>query len=97
MIRNEGDAVREVIDTPIRGQYDTIVCGGGVAGAAAAAAAAREGARVLLIEKSVVLGGLATNGLISYYEPICTGTGKKFMTGIVEELFRLAICYGPDR
>ena len=39
VIRNEGDAVREVIDTPIRGQYDTIVCGGGVAGAAAAAAA----------------------------------------------------------
>ena len=96
VIRNEGDAVREVIDTPIRGQYDTIVCGGGVAGAAAAAAAAREGARVLLIEKSVVLGGLATNGLISYYEPICTGTGKKFMTGMAEELFRLAIRYGPD-
>ncbi|HHV94839.1 MAG TPA: FAD-dependent oxidoreductase [Firmicutes bacterium] len=96
MIRSDSDTVREVLDTPIRGEYDVIVCGGGVAGAAAAAAAAREDARVLLIEKSVVLGGLAVNGLISYYEPICTGTGKKLMTGMAEELFRLAICYGPD-
>ena len=43
-----------------------------------------------------MLGGLATNGLISWYEPICTGTGKKLMTGMAEELLRLSIAYGPD-
>jgi ribulose 1,5-bisphosphate synthetase/thiazole synthase len=96
VIQKNYDTVRETSDTPVRGHYETIVCGGGVAGVAAAVAAAREGARVLLIEKSVLLGGLATNGLISWYEPICTGKGKKLMAGMAEELLKLAICYGPD-
>ena len=46
--------------------YDVIVVGGGVAGIAAAVAAARGGAKTLLMEKSVILGGLATLGLISW-------------------------------
>ena len=28
MIRSDSDTVREVLDTPIRGEYDVIVCGG---------------------------------------------------------------------
>lgn len=39
-----------------------VVIGGGIAGVAAAVAAARGGASVLLIEKSIHLGGLATGG-----------------------------------
>lgn len=46
------------------GEYDVIVCGGGMAGFGAAVAAARHGASVLIIEKATALGGLATVGLV---------------------------------
>lgn len=88
------DWIREEMCTPVLGEYDVIVAGGGVAGVAAAVAAGRRGARVLLLEKSVVLGGLATQGLISWYEPLCRGTGEKLMTGMPDELMNLAMRYG---
>ena len=44
--------------------YDIIVVGGGFAGAAAAISAARQGAKVLLIEKSNCLGGAASVNLV---------------------------------
>ena len=44
--------------------YDVAVAGGGVAGVAAAVEAARAGKKVVLIEKTTQLGGLATIGLI---------------------------------
>ena len=69
--------------------YDVVVVGGGIAGVAAAVAAARKGVSVLLLEKSIVLGGLATAGLISWYEPLCDGKGKQLIYGIGEELIRL--------
>ena len=56
-----------------RDKYDVIVVGGGIAGITASVSAARNGARVLLVEKQVDLGGLATGGLISWYEPLCDG------------------------
>ena len=79
-----------------KNDYDVIVVGGGVAGIAAAVSAAREGAKVLLMEKSIVLGGLATAGLIAWYEPLCDGCGKKMISGVAEELIRLAVTYGYD-
>lgn len=78
----------------IKASYDVIVVGGGVAGVAAAVSASREGSRVLLIEKSFNLGGLATGGLISWYEPLCDGEGKQIVYGIAEELIRLSTKYG---
>lgn len=75
-------------------EYDVIVVGGGVAGIAAAVAASRNGAKTLLMEKTVMLGGLATIGLISWYEPLCDGEGKKMISGISEELIKLAVKYG---
>lgn len=74
--------------------YDVIVVGGGIAGVAAAVAAARGGAKTLLMEKTVTLGGLATQGLISWYEPLCDGEGKQMIHGIAEELIRLSVKYG---
>lgn len=71
--------------------YDVVVVGGGIAGVAAAVAAARNGASVMMLEKSVVLGGLATAGLISWYEPLCDGNGRQLIFGIGEELIRLAV------
>jgi hypothetical protein len=76
--------------------YDVAVCGGGFAGISAALAAAREGARVVLFEKSFMLGGLGTAGLITIYLPLCDGFGHQVSFGIAEELFRLSIKYGAE-
>lgn len=46
------------------------------------------------MEKTVILGGLATQGLISWYEPLCDGEGKQMIHGIAEELIRLSVRYG---
>ena len=77
-------------------EYDIIVVGGGIAGVSAAVSAAREGAKALLIEKSINLGGLATSGLISAYEPLCDGKGQQMIYGIAEELIKLATQYCFD-
>lgn len=79
-----------------KGRYDVIVVGGGIAGVAAAVSSARAGAGTLLIEKSVNLGGLATTGLISWYEPLCDGQGKQMIGGIAQELIKLSVTYGLD-
>ncbi len=86
------------MDTPttVRESRDVVVVGGGIAGVCSAVAAARIGASVLLIEKSVNLGGLATVGLISWYEPLCDGEGKQMLSGLCEELIRLATSCGFD-
>lgn len=76
-------------DPILKGSYDVIVVGGGIAGVAASVSAARNDMTVLLIEKSVNLGGLATSGLISWYEPLCDGEGKQTTYGIAEELIKL--------
>lgn len=76
--------------------HDIIVVGGGIAGIAASVAAAREGVDVLLIEKGINLGGLATTGLISWYEPLCNGKGKQLIFGIAEELIKLSAKYSFD-
>ena len=47
---------------PVSGDSDILVIGGGFAGIGAAVAAAREGKKVTLIEKSIILGGLGTLG-----------------------------------
>lgn len=53
-------------------KYDIAVIGGGFAGVAAALAAAREGARVIIIEKSNCLGGAAVNCLVNPFMPYST-------------------------
>jgi len=82
----------------VRGEYDVIVCGGGLGGVAAAMAAARTGAKTLLVERNTFLGGVATAGMCCsifncYYtggEPRKLGT-----TGIaVEVADRLAAAEG---
>ena len=47
----------------MRGEYDVVVCGGGLGGTVAAVAAARSGAKTLLIERNSFLGGVATAGM----------------------------------
>ena len=78
------------------GKYDVIVAGGGVAGVSAAISAARMGKRVLLIEKTIALGGLATIGLVNWFVPACNGRGTKIVKGMSDEMFNLAIKCGYD-
>lgn len=78
----------------VYGEYDVLVCGGGVAGIAAALAAARQGAKVLLLEREYMLGGLATLGLVTIYLPLCDGMGHQVSFGIADELLRLSIARG---
>ena len=72
--------------TIIKDSYDVIVVGGGIGGVAAAVAAARNGAKTLLMEKQINLGGLATVGLINLYEPLCDGCGKKVLAQLVVKI-----------
>ena len=90
------DVIYERLETPVRGRYDVLVAGGGIAGAAAALAAARAGAHVLLIERSYLLGGLATCGLVTIFLPLCDGLGHQVSFGIAEELMRLSISLGAE-
>ena len=78
-----------------RKDYDAAVCGGGFAGVAAALAAARRGMKTVLIEKTILPGGLATSGLVLVYLPLCNGKGNQMICGISEELMTAANKYGP--
>jgi heterodisulfide reductase subunit A-like polyferredoxin len=69
---------------PASGSYDVIVCGGGVSGVSAAISCAERGKSTLLIEKSTILGGLATLGLINLFVPMCNGRGKQIIFGRCE-------------
>lgn len=77
-------------------EYDILVAGGGVAGVAAAVEAARSGKRVVLIEKSTQLGGLATIGLVNFFVPMCNGRGVQIVKGMAEEFLQLSKKYGYD-
>ena len=90
------DMLREELQTPVTGTYDVVVAGGGIAGIAAALAAARHGAKVLLLEKQYLLGGLATAGLVTIYLPLCDGMGHQVSFGLAEELLRASICMGAE-
>lgn len=75
--------------------YDVVVAGAGIAGCAAAVAAARQGARVALIEKQCLLGGLATSGMIDVYLPLCDGYGHETAAGLAWEMMKRSVEYGP--
>ena len=76
-------------------QCDVLVAGAGVAGIAAALESARAGFKTILVEKTILPGGLATSGLIYIYLPLCDGNGHQVVFGIAEELLQLSIRFGP--
>ena len=72
--------IEEKLSTPVIGEYDVIVVGGGPAGCGAAIALGRSGLKTLLIEKCNCLGGGWTTGLINPF------FDYEHKAGIVDEL-----------
>jgi len=72
--------------TPVRHETDVLVVGGGSAGVAAAVAAVRAGARVMLVERTGSLGGLASGGLILLLLTLDDGRGRQVVGGICQEV-----------
>ena len=84
--------------TPVVGETDVLVVGGGPAGQAAAVAAARAGARVTLLERYGYLGGLASGGMVLVLDDMCA-EGEVSVGGIaleiIERMQRLGACVAP--
>ncbi|MCS6926089.1 MAG: FAD-dependent oxidoreductase [Candidatus Binatia bacterium] len=72
--------------TPVKAETEVLVIGGGTAGVSAAVAAARQGAEVILVERSGYLGGLATGGLIILLLTLDDGRGRQVIGGLCQEV-----------
>ncbi|HEX2540795.1 MAG TPA: FAD-dependent oxidoreductase [Caldimonas sp.] len=75
--------------TPVWGEYEVLVLGGGPAGIAAATAAAKHGARTLLVERYGFLGGMGTAAGVTNFCGLHAnvhGTIRRVVHGIADEL-----------
>ena len=70
------------------GRYEVAVLGGGPSGVCAAIAAARAGVRTILVEKTGMLGGMATSGLVG---PFMTSYDRDGEFPVVRGLFEKII------
>ena len=84
------DAVREPArDTPVHGEYEIVVLGGGPAGIAAAARAAGAGRRTLLVERYGFLGGMGTAAGVTNFcgmHANIHGDIRRVVHGVADEL-----------
>ena len=76
---------RLVREMSVEREYDLVVAGAGPAGCAAAICAARLGADVLLLEATGCLGGMATSGLVTAFDPMANGE-RMIVGGFMGEL-----------
>ena len=76
-------------DTPVYGEFDVLVVGGGPAGIAAAVSAAWHGARTLLVERYGFLGGMGTAGGVTNFAGLHGKRGgvmQQLVHGVADEL-----------
>ena len=76
-------------ETPVHGEYDVVVLGGGPAGIAAAAAASGHGARTLIVERYGFLGGMGTAAGVTNFCGLHAnvhGEIRRVVRGVVDEL-----------
>jgi hypothetical protein len=87
---NTPAAIRESArETPVYGEYDVIVLGGGPAGVAAALAAGRAGRSTLLIERYGFLGGAGTAAGLSTFcglHAVVHGAHEQVVHGIAADI-----------
>jgi hypothetical protein len=74
----DGDEISYSRKIPVRYQTDVAVLGGGIAGVSAACAAARTGAKVVLVERFAVTGGMLTTGGVANFCGQMSGQGEVF-------------------
>src|SRR5688572_18252682 len=75
--------------TPVYGEYDVVVLGGGPAGIAAAVAAARAGRSTLLVERYGFLGGMGTAAGVTNFCGLHAnvhGDIRQVVHGVADEL-----------
>ena len=90
--------IEERRETPVLGEYEVVVLGGGPAGIAAAASAGRAGRSTILIERYGFLGGAGTAaGLANFcgLHANIHGEHRQVVHGIADEL--LARIDRPDQ
>jgi hypothetical protein len=83
-------------EIPVIDDYTVIVAGGGTAGMVAAVAAARNGAKVLLLERSGFLGGNIATQLLEHSAGWFDGGGAPIVGGLPEELVRRLMAAGAS-
>jgi len=92
--RTEGDRTMEFIteptrSTPVLGEFEVVVVGGGPAGIMAATSAAREGRSTVLLERYGFLGGAGTAGGLSTFCGLHAkvyGQHQRVIRGLADEL-----------
>ena len=81
---------------PLRYEADIAVIGGGIAGVSAACAASKSGAKVILVERFAVTGGMLTTGGVANFCGQMSGQGEVF-DEILKQLGEWnAIGYGKE-
>ena len=88
---------------PVAGRYDVLVAGGGPAGVCAAVAAARQGAKVALIERYGILGGMLTSGHVGpILGSVSGGTMRDELMGLLgvpgnDMIGEAGVAHDPER
>ncbi len=81
--------ITESLNTPVMGEFEVVVLGGGPSGIAAAAAAARSGRSTILVERYGFLGGSGTAACISDFCGLHAnvhGEHRQVVHGIADEI-----------